>query len=260
MNQILLFSSLKGGVGKTTAVSSLAAALAFCKRRVLCVDLDFGVRGLDLALGAENTCGEDVLEVIRSGLDVKKYATELEENLFFLPAPALFDTRAPASVGQEELNAFLALCKRQFDFTLLDLPAGGGELFLPLAGNPLLSGTIVLSTPEVTSVRAAEQTGYEIRAAGSDSIRLILNRYPVNDPDRPDLFRLAGSAGIPVLGVVPEEKTAPEALAAGVPLSRLMTGAGNAYRNIAARLCGQSVPILEGVLPPRKRKRLQKQK
>lgn len=251
-----MFTSLKGGVGKTTAASALGFSLAFFSARVLCVDLDFGVRGLDLALGAQDTCGADVLEVIERDLDPSEEAICLSENLYFLPAPALFDTRAESGVSAVELNRFLSRCKQEFDFTLLDLPAGGGELFLPLASSPELDGALVVSTAEGAALRAAEQTAYEIRAAGSAHVRLILNRVPLKKGGS-GLFEMVQTASVPVLGVVPEDGFVKEASGALVPLTRLpQSKASQAYWNVASRLLGASVPLFDRVLSRGARKQL----
>ncbi len=258
MNRVLLFTSLKGGVGKTTAAASLAFALSFYQKRVLCVDLDLGVRGLDLSLGAENRPGPDVMEVLKSGASPLENAVCLRENLYFLPAPALRDSRANAAFDQAEVDAFLARCKEEFDFTLLDLPAGGGEWFLPLSKSPQVTTAVVVSTADVISLRAAEQTGYEIRSCGCESVQLILNRCPL-DPKKLErgLFDLAQDAAIPVLGVVPEDALATQALGGGIPLSRLPgSAAGRAFWNIAVRLCGQHLPLFSGLLSPKERDRL----
>lgn len=256
MSRVMMFTSLKGGVGKTTATAALGFALSFFGKRVLCVDLDFGVRGLDLALGAENHLGADVLEVVTSRSDPAAEAAKLAENFFFLPAPALFNTRQADAVSQEELDAFLARCKEAFDYTLLDLPAGGGDLFLPLARSRELTDAVVVSTAEATALRAAEQTGFEVRSVSSATVSLILNRCPVRAKDlEHGLFRMAQDAAISVLGVVPEDGLVRESAAAGVALTRLpQTAASRAYWNIATRIAGWPVGLLDGVFSKRRKK------
>ncbi len=258
MGRIFMFTSLKGGVGKTTATSALGFALSFLAGRVLCVDLDFGVRGLDLALGAEDRCSTDVLEVLQEELDPAEEAVCLRENLYFLSAPALFNTREAGAVSPNMLSLFLSRCREEFDFTLLDLPAGGGELFLPLAKSGAITDTVVVSTTEEAALRAAEQTGYEVRGAGNSEVRLILNRVPVKKRDaKKSLLSMVQSAAIPVLGVVPEEPLVKETASEGIALTRLPSvAASRAYWNIACRICRTEVPLLAGVVSERRRKAL----
>lgn len=257
MKQVLMFTSLKGGVGKTTAASAIAFALSFFGKKVLCADLDFGVRGLDLALGAENACAADVLEVIQGGYDPLAEAILVRENLYFLPAPALFNTREAGVVTSEELSAFLARAKSEFDFVLLDLPAGGGELFLPLAKSPEMTGAIVVSTAESAALRAAEQTAFEIRSASSISVKLIINRVPLKTKSPRSLFDSARAAALPVLGVIPEDPVISEAYDAGVAPTRLpQTPSAQAYWNISSRMLGAHVPLFTDVVSSRRRKRL----
>lgn len=259
MKQVLMFTSLKGGVGKTSAASALAFALSFFNKRVLCVDLDFGVRGLDLALGAENSCSADVLEVIRTGADPLEEAIRVQENLYFLPAPALFNTREAGVVSEAELSAFLARAKASFHAILLDLPAGGGELFLPLAKSPETDMAIVVSTAESAALRAAEQTAFEIRSVSDAEVKLVINRVDFSRKREKNLFDLARAAAIPVLGVVPEDQFVSEAYDAGIASTRLVqTKAAQAYWNIASRLLGAHVPLFSGVVSEAKRKKLLK--
>ncbi|MBR6530545.1 MAG: P-loop NTPase [Clostridia bacterium] len=260
MKRVLMFTSLKGGVGKTTAASAIAFALAFFGKRVLCVDLDFGVRGLDLALGAENNCSADALEVITEGYDPASEAVEVQENLWFLPAPALFNTREVSEVTATQISRFLSRCRASYDFTILDLPAGGGELFLPLAKNREMDSAVVVTTAESAALRAAEQTGFELRAAGVQDISLIINRLDVSARrSNKSLFDMAKDAAIGVVGVVPEDALVSNAYDAGVALTRLpVSDASQAYWNIAARLTGVRVPLFEGILKGKKRRRYSK--
>lgn len=258
MKQVLMFTSLKGGVGKTTAASACAFALSFLGKRVLCVDLDFGVRGLDLALGAENFSSSDVLEVIRGGLSPAQEAVCVRENLWFLPAPALFNTREAGTVDPVSLSRFLEACKASFDVTLLDLPAGGGELFLPLAKSEHLTTAVIVSTAESAALRAAEQTAFEIRAAGKARTALVINRFHLKQKKgEKTLLDMAKEASVTVLGVVPEDALVSEAYDAGVALTRLVESpASVAYWNIAHRLLSHPVPLFSGVVRERKRKKL----
>lgn len=258
MSRVLMFTSLKGGVGKTTAASALGFALSFLGARVLCVDLDFGVRGLDLALGAETLCGADVLDVIRDGLDPRQEAACLSENLFFLPAPALFNTREESALTKETLDRFLLCAREEFDFVLLDLPAGGGELFLPLAKNEHVTDALVVSTAEEAALRAAEQTAFEIRCACSTTdVHLILNRCPMRKNLSRSLFEMAQDASCAVLGVVPEDALVRESAACGIAPTRLpQSPSSQAYWNIASRLLGGRVPLLSGIASRRLRSSL----
>ncbi len=256
MSKTILLSSLKGGVGKTTVCAALAFALAYQSKRVLCVDLDSGVRALDLVLGAQDLSGRDVSEVLENALSPAAESSRVRENLWFLPAP-IRNTQT-GRVDEAALARFLQHCRAEFDYTFLDLPAGGGEYFLPLARSPELDEAIVVTTSDLAALRAAEQTGYELRECGTPTVRLILNRCPETRRELSQgLYSMTNLAGIPVLGVIPEDPIALRAQGAGVTLSELpQSKAGTALWNIAARLEGKRVPLMQNVLPKRRRNRL----
>lgn len=256
MSKVILLSSLKGGVGKTTICAALSFALAYRGARVLCVDLDSGVRALDLALGAQDLTGRDFLEVLQDSLSPASQANLVRENLWFLPAP--FRRDASAGADEAALSWFLQYCRAEFDYTFLDLPAGGGEFFLPLARNPELSEAIVVTTSDIAALRAAEQTGYELRECGTPRVRLIINRCPKSQKELSrGLYEMASTAGIPVLGVVPEDPLALRAREAGAVLSELpQSDGGRAIWNIADRLEGKQVPLMEHIMTKRRRNRL----
>ena len=235
----------KGGTGKTSFVAGVGTALAQQGRRVLCVDCDAGLRNLDLALGLTDRALMDFSDVAlgRCPLASAVVAHPDIPNLFLLTAPVRM--RGPA-VREADFRRMLEEIRRQFDFCLLDAPAGLGEGFrLAVCG---AERCVVVTTQDASSLRDAQHTVMELRDFGPGRIHLVVNRV------RKKLLRsmhatiddAMDKAGLPLLGVVPEDDALPLALNRGTAL--LLTGgdagAAGAYRNIAVRLQGGKRPLL----------------
>ena len=241
--QCIAAVSGKGGTGKTSLVSSVGAALALAGRRVLCLDCDVGLRNLDLALGLADKALMDFSDVAQGRCPLDSAVVEHPKlsGLFLLTAPA---RSRGQPVTEAEMTALLAEIRERYDYCLLDSPAGLGAGFRLAACGA--DRCIVVTTADATSLRDAQHTVMELHRFPAGSLHLVVNRV------RKKMLRQLHAtiddaidrAGLPLLGVVPEDDALPLFLNQGLPL--LPTGgqgASAAYRNIAKRIQGEKVPL-----------------
>ena len=242
--QCIAVVSGKGGTGKTSFTAGVGAALAQSGRRVLCLDCDIGLRNLDLALGLSDRTLMDFSDVAqgRCTLDLAAVEHPKVPGLFLLTAPARLRGRP---VSEAQMTALLQEVRKQFDFCLLDAPAGLGTGFqLATCG---ADRCVVVTTADASSLRDAQHTVMELDRFPAGTLHLVVNRV------RKKLLRqlhatiddAIDKAGLPLLGVVPEDDALPLCMNRGVPIL-LADGqsAASAYRNIAKRLQGERVPLL----------------
>ena len=242
--QCIAVVSGKGGTGKTSLTAGVGTALAQSGKRVLCVDCDIGLRNLDLALGLTDRALMDFSDVAldRCPLEAAVVAHPSIPNLYLLTAPVRM--RGPA-VTEEDFRRMLQKIRQQFDFCLLDAPAGLGLGFrLAVCG---ADRCVVVTTQDASSLRDAQHTVMELHRFPAGTLHLVVNRV------RKKMLRqlhatiddAIDQAGLPLLGVVPEDDALPLALNRGVPV-QLCDGsmAAAAYRNIAKRIRGGRVPLL----------------
>ncbi len=234
----------KGGTGKTSFTAGVGSALALSGKRVLCLDCDVGLRNLDLALGLTDRALMDFSDVAQGRCSLHDAAVEhpLIPGLFLLTAPARA-WRQP--VTPAEMEALLTDAAGQFDFILSDAPAGlGSGLSLAVSG---AERCIVVATTDDASLRDAQHTVMELNRFPPGRLHLVVNRV------RPKLLRsmhatiddAIDTAGLPLLGVVPEDDQILLAQNRGVPLLCSDSAlAAAAYRNIAGRLLGKRVPLM----------------
>lgn len=245
MGQCIAVVSGKGGTGKTSLTAGVGAALALSGKKVLCVDCDIGLRNLDLALGLTDRALMDFSDVAqgRCSLEAAVVDHPRLKNLFLLTAPVRSRGRP---VTEEQMAALMEEIRKQFDYCLLDAPAGLGTGFL--LATAAADRCVVVTTADASSLRDAQHTVMELNHFRSGTLHLVVNRV------RKKMLRsmhatiddAIDKAGLPLIGVVPEDDTLPLALNQGTPL--LMASAQGpaafAYRNIATRLQGGKAPLL----------------
>ena len=240
MGTSVMITSGKGGTGKTTLTAGVASCLAALGHRVLCVDLDVGLRDLDLVLGLSDKAVMDFSDVMAYRSPLLSAAVEQPEikDLFLLTAPL-----TPEGLDIQRFREVVDEARECFDYVLMDCPAGLGAGFqLALAA---ADRAIVVSAVDPAALRDAQRAVAELHAL--PQIHLLMNRV------QPKLIRklrtsidnAMDAAGLPLLGVVPEDEAVTTSAAAGVPLV-LAThkGAAPAYLNISKRILGQRVPLL----------------
>jgi len=241
MGTVVTVTSGKGGTGKTSITGGVAAALALQGRSVLCIDMDVGLRNLDISLGLNDRALMDFSDVALGRCPLSRAAVSHPtlKNLSLLTAPM----NLPAGLTADRFRALLATARTLYDYILIDSPAGLGPAFqLAICGTDRV---IVVATNDASSLRDAQRTVGEL-----DRIRqvhLVMNRI------QPKLLRklrttiddAMNTAGLPLLGVVPEDPQVMLCANLGQPLvTQSMRGAALACRNIAARLDGARVPVM----------------
>ena len=242
--QCIAVVSGKGGTGKTSFVAGAGTALALGGKRVLCLDCDIGLRNLDLALGLSDRTLMDFSDVAqgRCDLDAAVVQHPRVPGLYLLTAPVRSRGRPVSAPQMEQL---LRQVRRRFDYCLLDAPAGLGSGFL--LATCAADRCVVVTCTDASSLRDAQHTVMELSRFPTGTLHLVVNRV------RRKMLRsmhatiddAIDKAGLPLLGVVPEDDALPLCLNRGVPLlladSQL---AAAAYRNIAKRIQGGRVPLL----------------
>ena len=243
--QCIAVVSGKGGTGKTSFTAGVGAALARSGKQVLCLDCDIGLRNLDLALGLTDRALMDFSDVAQGRCPLGAAVVEHPDlpGLFLLTAPVR--SRRPP-VTEEQMAQLLREVRERFDYCLLDAPAGLGTGFL--LATAAADRCVVVTTTDASSLRDAQHTVMELERFGTGKLHLVVNRV------RKKLLRsmhatiddAIDKAGLPLLGVVPEDDALPLSLNRGVPLllSDSQSAAASAYRNIAKRIQGQRTPLL----------------
>lgn len=244
MGQVIAVVSGKGGTGKSSFTAGVGSALALMGRKVLCLDCDIGLRNLDLSLGMADRALMDFSDVIagRCTLGDAIVPHPRIRNLYLLTAPVRLrhEELSPA-----QMRGLVETLKEQFDFCLMDAPAGLGLGFeLATTG---ADRAVVVSGTDPSSLRDAQHTVSELRRFPTGKLHLVVNRVrkKVLRTLHATIDDAIDAAGLPLLGVVPEDDALLLALSHGVPLLLTNTNcAAQAYRNIARRLCGERAPLM----------------
>ena len=243
MGTSIVFTSGKGGTGKSTAVSAIASCLAALGKQVLCVDMDLRLPNLDLLLGMSDLSALDISDVAqgRNTFEEAVVAHPTIQGLWFLAGPATFSGDME---GRENLPAIVEEAKARFDYCLIDAPAGIDELFYLTAQGADMA--VVVATTDITSQRDVQRAVMELDAAGMTDIRMILNRVRIKQFSRSsyNVDDVIDFVGVPLLGIVPEDK---DVLTAGFYLRPLVLHsrklAASAFLRIAKRITGEDIPL-----------------
>ncbi|SEI52907.1 septum site-determining protein MinD [Allopseudospirillum japonicum] len=252
MAKIIVITSGKGGVGKTTSCASIGTGLAMLGHKTVLIDFDVGLRNLDLIMGCERRVVYDFINVIHGEASLKQalIRDKRVENLFILPAS---QTRDKDALTQEGVERVLKELSTDFDFILCDSPAGiehGAHMAMFYADE-----AIVVTNPEVSSVRDSDRilgllnSKTQRAIEGQEPIKehLLLARYDVERVEEGEMLTLEDVCeilAIPVIGVVPESEAVLKASNQGVPVVHdQTTDAGQAYLDTVKRLLGEQVDL-----------------
>ena len=244
MSNIIAVVSGKGGTGKTSFTANVGLALAQLGYKTLCLDCDITLRNLDLALGLSDQAIMDFSDVAkgRCSLPDAVVCNEKYPNLDLLSAP-LCD--GGPDVTEAQMQALAREIRERYAYCLIDSPAGLGIGFrLALA---MADSVVVVTTTDASALRDAQRTVMELQAFPSGQVHLVVNRVEkkLMHTMRITIDDAIDTAGLPLLGVVPEDKDIPYALNRGIPLRECNYFAQRAYENIAKRLVGRRVPLLK---------------
>lgn len=252
MGKVIVVTSGKGGVGKTTSTAALGAALAQRNEKVVVVDFDVGLRNLDLVMGAERRVVYDLINVIQGDAKLPQALIRDKrlETLFLLPAS---QTRDKDNLTPEGVERVMSDLKRHFDWIICDSPAGierGATLAMRHADI-----AVVVTNPEVSSVRDSDRIIGLLDAKTAKAERgermekhLLLTRYDANRAERGDMLKVDDVLeilSIPLLGIVPESMDVLRASNIGAPvtIADSRSAPAMAYFDAARRLAGEEVPI-----------------
>ncbi|MGN0999591.1 MAG: P-loop NTPase [Faecousia sp.] len=242
MGELIAVLSGKGGTGKTAVCAGLSTALAASGESVLCIDCDIGLRNLDISLGLTDSGSLSFLDVCGGAYSLAQAPRHpVFEKLRFLTAP--FRCRAEDVPGPA-FAELLRGARQQFDYVFLDAPAGIDAGFRLCA--QYADRVILVTGPDPAAIRDAQRAGELLELMGKQNVRLIVNRV------NPKLFDSMGitvddvmdQAGLPLLGIVPDDPQVTLAAAFGKPLLvYTRKGAAAACRRIAKRIQGLPVPV-----------------
>lgn len=245
LGEIIVITSGKGGVGKTTATASLGAALALKGQRTLVVDADIGLRNLDVILGLENRIVFNLVDVAKNSCKATQATIKSKKssNLYLLPASQTDDKDV---ISEEEIKAALDQYRREFHFILVDSPAGIEQGFRNACAGA--DSAVIVTTPEVAAIRDADRVIGLLTSRGIEP-RLLINRI---DPDmvrRGDMLSVKDVQeilGVELVGVVERDESIVVAANYGEPVvHNIKSKAGQAFMRIASRLIGEKIEIVD---------------
>jgi len=245
MGEVIVITSGKGGVGKTTTTANVGTGLAKLNKKVVLIDTDIGLRNLDVVLGLENRIVYNLVDVVEGNCRIKQALIKDKRypNLYLLPSA---QTRDKSSVSPEQMKKLANDLRDEFDYILMDCPAGIEQGFKnAIAG---ADSALVVTTPEVSAVRDADRIIGLLEANEMKKTHLIVNRLRTDMVKRGDMMSAADVVeilAVELIGIVPDDENIVVSTNQGEPLVGNDTLAGQAYMNICHRLIGEEVPYLD---------------
>lgn len=244
MSEVIVITSGKGGVGKTTTSANVGTGLAMMGKSAVLIDTDIGLRNLDVVMGLENRIVYNLVDVVEGNCRMKQALIKDKRypNLFLLPSA---QTRDKSSVNPEQMMKLVDDLREEFDYILLDCPAGIEQGFKnAIAG---ADRALVVTTPEVSAIRDADRIIGLLEASEIQTIDLIVNRIRMDMVKRGDMMSIddvMDILAVPVIGAVPDDNDIVISTNQGEPLVGMNQYAGRAYLNICKRILGESVPLM----------------
>ena len=246
MGEAIVVTSGKGGVGKTTTSANLGTALALLGKKVCMVDTDIGLRNLDVVMGLENRIIYDLVDVAegRCRLPQALIKDKRFDELYLLPAAQTKDKHA---VSPEQVRTIILELKKDFEYVIIDCPAGIEQGFKNAVAGA--DKAIVVTTPENAAVRDADRIIGLLENEKISSPKLVINRIRpqmVKKGEMLDIDEICSVLAIDLLGIVPDDEHVIKAANLGEPtVMNPSSRAAIAYRNIARRIVGDTVPLMQ---------------
>lgn len=244
--KVVTITSGKGGVGKTTSVANIAVALAARGQKVACIDGDIGLRNLDVVMGLENRIVYDLVDVVEGRCRLRQAMIRDKRlpELYLIPAA---QTRDKTAVSPSDMIRLCEELRPEVDWVLIDSPAGIERGFK----NSIAAAdqVLVMTNPEVSAVRDADRVVGLLDAEEKGPASLVINRLNPIMVKRGDMLSVEDVLdllAIDLIGIVPEDENVLIASNKGQPLALdPKSRAGQAFQNIARRLMGEQVPLME---------------
>ena len=243
MSEVIVITSGKGGVGKTTTSANIGTGLAILGRRVVMIDTDIGLRNLDVVMGLENRIVYNLVDVVNGNCRMKQALIRDKRypNLSLLPSA---QTRDKSAVNPEQMIKLIDDLRDEFDYILLDCPAGIEQGFKnAIAG---ADRALVVTTPEVSAIRDADRIIGLLENQEIRDIQLIVNRVRMDMVRRGDMMSVddvMDILAIPLMGTIPDDEAIVISTNQGEPLAGTNTPSGQAYLDISRRIMGEEIPM-----------------
>ncbi len=245
MGEVIVITSGKGGVGKTTTTANIGAGLAKLDKKVVVIDTDLGLRNLDVVMGLENQIVYNLVDVIAGTCRLKQalIRDKRYDNLFLLPSA---QTKDKSAISPGQMKKLTSELKEEFDYILLDCPAGIEQGFQnAIAG---ADSAIVVTTPEVSAIRDADRILGLLEKNGIRKSSLIINRIRMDMVKRGDMMSVDDVTeilSIPLIGAIPDDEQVVIGTNQGDTVIGTDCVAGKAYMNICKRIMGVEVPFID---------------
>jgi len=246
VGEAIVITSGKGGVGKTTTTANVGTSLALLGKKVCLIDTDIGLRNLDVAMGLENRIIYDLVDVIEGRCKINQALVKdkrFDGLLYLLPAAQTSDKTA---VKPKQMKALVNELKQDYDYVIIDCPAGIEQGYRNAVAGA--DKAIVVTTPEKTAVRDADRIiGLLEKEEGVEPPKLVINRirsHMVHNGDMLDIDEITSHLSIDLIGIVVDDDSVIKAANQGEPIALDPNNkASIAYRNIARRILGESIPL-----------------
>jgi septum site-determining protein MinD len=244
--KVVTVTSGKGGVGKTTTTANIGVALAKLNQRVTLIDADIGLRNLDIVMGLENRIVYDLVDVVEGRCKLRQAMIKHKQvpELYLIPAA---QTRDKTAVSPADMIQLTDQLRQEMDFILIDCPAGIERGFRNAIAPA--DEVLIVTNPEVSAVRDADRIIGLLEAENKGPAKLILNRVKSEMIRKGEMLSaedVTDILAIKLIGIVPEDESVVSSSNSGTPLSLTDNSrAATAFRNIARRLMGESVPFMQ---------------
>ena len=244
MGEVIVITSGKGGVGKTTTTANLGASLAIAGKKVVLVDTDIGLRNLDVVMGLENRIVYDLVDVIEEKCKLRQALIKDKrfEELFLLPAA---QTRDKTAINEEQMKELTEKLKEEFDYVLIDCPAGIEQGFKNAVAGA--DRAIVVTTAEISAIRDADRIIGLLESSEIKNPELIINRLRANmvkKGEMMDVEDIVDLLSIDLIGVVPDDEYIITQTNKGEPvIKNKKAPSGKAYIETARRILGENIDV-----------------
>ena len=243
MSKVIAVTSGKGGTGKTTSVAALSSCLALYKKKTICIDFDFRLKNLDLSLCIKGTNMADIMDVANGHVELMDACREHDriKGLYYLSAPSYLGT---LDLDLEKLSHVFEEIQQDFDYCLLDTPAGIGDGFR--LAHTFADMSLIVVTGEIPAIRNAQRTAFASNVFGVKDKRLLVNRVSRKEFKwlQQTIDDMINTIGVQLIGVVQEDKSVFRALHTKCPLMLYKKkSAAYEYKDAALRIMGKKVPL-----------------